>query len=333
MPRPRKHGRSQRYTLWTVWYPLVNGMSIPGDVEFENDAEERAAWFQFRDQIMAEWPNFAGTSGVRPLCWWKYSSPEPSNAHETSVEQLRRLGELTPREEEILLGWEAHKKVAAAERTAAIMDAHRILSGPVVLVAGIVATADHLGIRPSMVDEAAGAHDVALLCDVLDSDGAARFAPGSRLRRNRAALFADPDIEAIVARSRRILELNADVHADLVDRLLLHGELSGAALAEALNDIQVDPEHAAECDVRNRERVEQMRAKNAELMGKKRKRPGGGELPKFTGGHVDRAKMLAKLGLGEDHFGERGLRRVERIVSEHKNYSEGSDESHNLRLR
>lgn len=126
MPSPRRRGRSQRSSLDSVWFPLTLGFPLAGDHEFADEAEERSAWFQHRDQVMDQWPEQAGTAGRRPHCWWKYDSPEPRDEATSEGEQLERMNELTPREKETIAAWEARRCAVAAERTAAIEDAEGI---------------------------------------------------------------------------------------------------------------------------------------------------------------------------------------------------------------
>ena len=70
MPRRKRRGHALRGLTFGLRAILENGYNLIDSDDFENEAEERAAWVRYRDTIMSEW----NKPGQRPAAWWKYEA-------------------------------------------------------------------------------------------------------------------------------------------------------------------------------------------------------------------------------------------------------------------
>ncbi|MHB1042362.1 MAG: hypothetical protein ACYC0Q_05945 [Eubacteriales bacterium] len=102
MPRRRlKSKRKARELTNSQFWNLMLNRSVLLDKfrpAWESAFERKRAWFELRDQIMAEWFE-DGHFGRRPGAWWAYECPDlPRLPGEEDFEYLIRAGEVKPEE-------------------------------------------------------------------------------------------------------------------------------------------------------------------------------------------------------------------------------------------
>ena len=119
MPSPRRRGRSPRSSYESNYYPLVNDLVLAGDVEYQSEAERRAAWREHGPRIMAEWLDdpWLNSAGCRPHAWWRFDAPADYDPSKSGEEQLRGWGMLLEHEESIIRARD--RRAAAAKHKAA----------------------------------------------------------------------------------------------------------------------------------------------------------------------------------------------------------------------